>query len=1460
MDEIELYLEGLKALQGRQKFEIAKKLLDEVPTEISLESVLGSFKPESMISYNSVKDRIPRVSRSNKEDQLNKILLKYGPWKMSKLVDSKTSFNEEYNFLWLDLSGFTKLCERLVDITGKNTITMGITQKLSEELSKIILENGGNVFKYEGDAIMALYNPDKIGAINAVYSACDMQKNLPEIVNNILKDEKVVPRKVYKELRDEDKEITMRVGITNNNGDPFVRVGKPLVNTDFLPRGESIEKVESLESTAVYIVNGKTVSGKTVSSEAVNSGTEVKGIQISEDIYEMVTDMFKYKEFDGKNYREFDFGKAFFVESANIDENIMEHDMSYYSEEEIHFYVSQFNNLRSKLKLMKNYNPSKTNLKDKLSKLVVEGALQSFKYNDEESKERWKQAMAVVPEPILDDLVYNSIEWFGSKASNIPQVDLNDDRVVGFITVAGMDNVYEVLDKIGEKKKLGKKFSNNVASKLFDELTTIVDDNQGIVDKYKTDTTFMIQWGPYEYLNATKAAVAMQNIDIAKIVNAVVPIDDLIKSGVNGDIDELNNAISEVYVKGGMDYGKIGGGRVGIPGSLISNTSLGNKVNRSARFAGYSKTGILFSEDIFDKINTQVVKKDEHLIPAYDGKKGLKGINKEMFVYEVERVKEDYEIGIEVTGTYQVEHLINRVDEIDLISNFLNEKGLMLIEGRKGYGKTFLQRKAFSKLGKAASAVYARPQKYGSAMSSAVQFMRNYLDITHIDNAETIKEKLGFEGGKYLGSLFNVDIEPVFIQGDALLEEQAKAFAKLMKKEDVVVIDDSHWLDDRSAKFFKILYDESLSSQIHMQRDDYGKKFNYTSEMELGPLRPDQLLEIAKNTIKTKYGKWDLRDQREFNKIILNEITDSENNVDYIKSLSQIIKNIGSEGDLASPEFKEKLKEAKKEFDDVVIWDALNLRVGGDESEREMLKQYADTLLVYSSILGKEFDKRVVDAICKKGENKIPGFDPGKVKLYQEFITRKILKVREDNTYTFTQSMLFEAFEKRAGKEGAAFTQKHRKAAEAYLEVFKVDNPYQSDPKTVDEICDKVARHYFLSERKKAASWLEHAGLKAFSNYDYKGAMLHYLRALNIRLEMNEEDKENYARDLEDKAEESVICNIDDAIKLYEEALDYRIKEKDWKWLDDEWDSAYSFSYVDETLYQLSECFTSLNLKHKSYEILIKKLNLLSNSLDIKDEELKGIIDDFLLRGNIATLENMGLSQLYMSNYDIALEFFKEEKEIFDKRGIKADRDLVIKMQYFLNKGETLMKKGDLEEAEKLFLEGKGIYEDESILSAFNNNLGKIYFEKGELEKSRKYSLDSIEIINKYSKENSCNFDSEVITTITQLNNYLPDNYHNLSKIEIKNKDYEVAIEQADNGLNVINEYKINTDYKYLLLEQKAIAQKELGVDYKQTLDLAKNECETRINKIEKNNENNVLDNKLNELNKDLMRINQLYK
>jgi len=205
--------------------------------------------------------------------------------------------------IFTDVQRFSTIASELQDQYGENgpTVLVNLLNLYLTEMSNIVLENGGTIDKYEGDAIIAFFGAPvwmENHAAQACRSAILMKKREKEIVETIMNPDgefhAPLARLIEKKAVPKERPLFTRLGI--NTGDMVVGFMGTPSKMDYTIMGNAVNLAARLEGVnKQYDTHGILISEYTkgeIGDEFITrplSRVTVVGIPVPLRLYELLT-------------------------------------------------------------------------------------------------------------------------------------------------------------------------------------------------------------------------------------------------------------------------------------------------------------------------------------------------------------------------------------------------------------------------------------------------------------------------------------------------------------------------------------------------------------------------------------------------------------------------------------------------------------------------------------------------------------------------------------------------------------------------------------------------------------------------------------------------------------------------------------------------------------------------------------------------------------------------------------------------------------------------------------------------------------------------------------------------------------------------------------------------------------------------------------------------------------------
>jgi len=627
------------------------------------------------------------------------------------------------------------------------------------------------------------------------------------------------------------------------------------------------------------------------------------------------------------------------------------------------------------------------------------------------SMERWKEHIRQVPPDQLYSFLENAMWRDGPDRLRSISADVDVKRqnsTISFLDLSGFTAMCGKLMELTDRND----YAARLIWRLDSELTEVVKKYGGKVDKYEGDA-LMSYWEQDELgsVNAVRAGLEMQERLQKLQENQAMLVEELGDEFYKQHEEALHDL--EIRMRVGVNYGEVLELWVGQPGVKMDLTLLGTHVNQAARHEAHAKPNTVeINESVYQRVKNQFEWHEFEpgvffdVVPAGT----MKGIDYDQHVYRPVRYLGMTERQGMLTQQFKRERLIGREKEVQDLEQFVEgNQQRWLISADPGAGKSMLVSNAI--MHRDRYQITGQKTDAHEAFKGITDLLRGYLLLNH-DPPELIREKidqtfitLGIDESrkKFLASMFGVSYEddPIFIEGEALIEEQKNAATALLqagveKQQFVVVVDDIQWMDEQTIDFLDHLYNATSISQLHLQRLGHDVQFQYNRALQLSPLTDEDCLRIAQNLAKQHR---ELRTQLEesdearekFESLMMDWIAKTQHNPFYIKARVGQLANV----DLLS---EEQVHRLSGEISDVIVSHALS----------GAMREETDRTLMAAATLGMEFDKHVLDELIRR--------DSGYV--LADLMNRSIVDHVHEDTYSFSHGLVQETFEHRVGEKG----------------------------------------------------------------------------------------------------------------------------------------------------------------------------------------------------------------------------------------------------------------------------------------------------------------------------------------------------------------------------------------------------------------------------------------------------------
>ena len=326
-------------------------------------------------------------------------------------------------------------------------------------------------------------------------------------------------------------------------------------------------------------------------------------------------------------------------------------------------------------------------------------------------------------------------------------------------------------------------------------------------------------------------------------------------------------------------------------------------------------------------------------------------------------------------------------------------------------------------------------------------------------------------------------------------------------------------------------------------------------------------------------------------------------------------------------------------------------------------------LLECASVIGEEFESAVVERVT--GTNRM--------KLLKDFNhiekTHNIIHY-VNKRYRFDHSKIREILYTGINQE--LREEYHRMVGECYLDLYG------------DEYVEAIANHLYRADDPRAGDHLVKAGTRSKDNYFNQEAFDHYVKALSFV-----DDEETLLKIYRDLGYLTLVFG------RYEGSLEYLEKALD----------------VASDRDDKSEIYGQMAMVYEEKGDYQESLRIGKIGLSMAGE-------NSISRCHL--LKSIGWALLRMGDYDGSISNFKDELELANKLGSKAEN-----AQAFHDIGTVYLRKGDYDKAEEYLQQAIELREELGDLGGLGvslNNIGVIYHGKGDLDRSLEYYLRSLKI------------------------------------------------------------------------------------------------------------------------------------
>ena len=625
-------------------------------------------------------------------------------------------------------------------------------------------------------------------------------------------------------------------------------------------------------------------------------------------------------------------------------------------------------------------------------------------------------------------------------------------------------------------EKLDAEEVSTVLNDCFKGLISIVYKYEGVIDKFIGDEIMAIFGAPLTHENDPERAVrcSIEMMEYMERFNQLSPV-----------------ALPELLgLHISLNSGMVVAGNVGS--DLRMNYSvIGDTVNLASRLKHVAERGeIVVSEDTF-RIVSSLVNADE---PRFVS---LKGKSEPVKVYKILSLKGGIEPGIRVT---QKSPIIGREQEIAVLQSALEKviqkkEQRVFIRGEAGVGKTRLKLELIQHAktknitiyqGKCSSFEINTPYYlWTTLLKDILQLKADTIESETRKRLHNMLQILSLEKHEpYLATLLSLRYEEILLEEDQerkkRIFESLKEFIRALskRKPSAFLLEDVHWIDRFSQDLLNYFFTEEQLAPamfIPIFRDEY---VYFKELIEKGGTLIDLNRLTKADAVKLMYARIQSEDvPANLTELIYKR---SEGNPFFIEELVKTLldKNVVTVK-------KQKLEILKTDFKNILPETVQGVIMARIDRLEEKLKD----VLYGASVIGREFDKKLLKEVLKKKETVDPSL--------AELLTLELILEKEEAkelAYLFKHYLI---------QEVAYNTILQKKRRELHkLIALAIEKVYAEKLKNFYEL---LSFHYEKAEEwEKAADYLNRSGNKAREMYSKEESKDFYERKEEAKVKLIE--------------------------------------------------------------------------------------------------------------------------------------------------------------------------------------------------------------------------------------------------------------------------------------------------------------------------------------------------------------------
>ncbi|MDM8531496.1 adenylate/guanylate cyclase domain-containing protein [Anaerolineales bacterium HSG25] len=406
----------------------------------------------------------------------------------------------------------------------------------------------------------------------------------------------------------------------------------------------------------------------------------------------------------------------------------------------------------------------------------------------------------------------------------------------------------------------GPKVATDVFQEYFIQASQIIQQHEGIIsqiDAYETGFFLLNTFGVPKSHEGTSRYAVSAALQLASMLNRL------------NQQFELDPPLLQ---RGGITYGLTFNGEIGA-NYRRESVIAGPAVNRAARLMSKAKPGqIILDLNIWQQTQNAFIG-DE--LPAIE----LKGIDQPVVIVNVRELRRGNRLPMLERDLLERDTEQTKLNQA--LTNLANNQQatVWVVCGETGIGKTALMSK-LSEQAKAQKTTVlvgcCQPHTKHTPLSCWVDLVSGWLDLESIDSIEAKKVQLQNQLSELgLQKLASDLADFLSLPSDGLESNsnQAEGYTwptlvielliQLARKNPVlVIVEDSHWIDNESLQLLQLLIDEIATSPVMLVITGHKQVINnYASRLDLQPLSDKAIVDMAQRAIGASHidanlGEW----------------------------------------------------------------------------------------------------------------------------------------------------------------------------------------------------------------------------------------------------------------------------------------------------------------------------------------------------------------------------------------------------------------------------------------------------------------------------------------------------------------------------------------------------------------------------------------------------------------------------